>query len=179
MFLLHSLTHGCFLAGQYKLGSKSPFSSSLSSKSGYCSTPDNAEKWNGKQIRKLWALWDIYTWSWWRVFLWGKHWKDLFIAVSGRVQNCCCASREHWGWQNHPSVSPPFGISVLPPVTLSNQTVIKEYCTYAGTCAVAPQQNGRHSWPWGWGQALNLHLCELKPQFWHKLPACLSLSVSC
>lgn len=56
-----------------------------------------------------------------RVFLSGKHWKDLFIAVSGGVRNCCCASKQHWGWQKRPRVSPSFCVYVLPPVTLSDK----------------------------------------------------------
>lgn len=77
MFLLPLVTSGCFQAGSCKLGSKSPFSSSRSSKAGYCSASDNAEKWNGKRIRKLWVLWDMHMISS-SVFLSRRHWKDSF-----------------------------------------------------------------------------------------------------
>lgn len=79
--------------------------------------------------------------------------------------------------RNTPESALPFGITFCF-LGLYQADRIREYCT--GMCAVVPQQNERHNWEQE-EQILNLQLMlpGFKPQFCHKLPVCLSPSVSC
>lgn len=112
-----------------------------------------------------------------RVSLSGRHWKESFVlSVAESIITAVQANSTSVD-RNTPESALPFGI-ILCLLYLYQADRIREYCT--GMCAVVLQQSERHNWEKG-EQILNLHLMlpGFKPQFCHKLPVCLSPSVSC
>lgn len=106
----------------------------------------------------------------------GRHWKKLFMLSVAESIITAVQANSTRADRNTPE-SALFGL-VFCLLCLYQADRIREYCK--GSCAVVLQQNKRHNWEQGeQTQNLPLMLPGFKPQFCHKLPVCLSLSVSC